>query len=154
MDRNLLVRPATPEDFAQWLPLGHGYNAFYGRAGATALPEQVTQTTWQRFFDAYEPVHARVAEQGGALLGLAHFLFHRSTIRVGPNGYLNDLFTDEAARGRGVGRPLIEAVAERARDSGATSVYWLTHETNATTMRLYDQVAAKSGFIDYRRESP
>ena len=74
------VRTISKADFDAWLPLWNGYNAFYGRTGATALPMEITQTTWQRFFDAYEPVHALVAERDGELLGLAHYLFHRSTI--------------------------------------------------------------------------
>ena len=105
-----------------------------------------------RFFDAYEPVHALVAEIDGRLVGLAHYLFQRSTTAIGPNCYLQDLFTSEAARGRGVGRALIEAVCARARDAGSQRLYWQTHETNATAMRLYDQVAERSGFVVYRRQ--
>ena len=98
------VRPITREDYAGWLQLWTGYNAFYGRAGATALPDDVTAVTWQRFFDPYEPMHALVAcGRDGALLGLVHYLFHRSTTMIQPNCYLQDLFTAEAARGLGVG---------------------------------------------------
>lgn len=145
------VRAVARADFDAWKPLWDGYNAFYGRGGETALPDAITRTTWSRFFDGYEPVHALVAEIDGEIVGLVHYLFHRSTIALGPNCYLQDLFTTEAARGRGVGRALIEAVRQRAADAGAVRVYWLTHETNATAMRLYDQVAERSGFIVYRQ---
>lgn len=148
----VLIRPVAPEDFARWLPLWDGYNAFYGRSGPTALPAEITRTTWQRFLDSAEPVHALVAERGGRLLGLTHYLFHRSTIHLGLVCYLQDLFTAEEARGQGIGGALIEAVATRARGAGAARVYWLTHETNQTARRLYDQVATNSGFIVYRRE--
>ena len=70
MSSNLIIRPAAPDDYAQWLPLWDGYNAFYGRAGETALANEITAATWQRFFDAYEPMHALVAARDGALLGL------------------------------------------------------------------------------------
>ena len=80
----LVIRPVQAQDWNAWLPLWQGYNAFYGRAGATALPEEITRTTWQRFFDAYEPVHALVAQQGERLVGLTHYLFHRSTTQLGP----------------------------------------------------------------------
>ncbi len=146
-----LIRPVEPRDHAQWLPLWEGYNAFYGRAGETALDPAITQMTWSRFFDAYEPVHALVAESAGQLLGLAHYLFHRSTTAIAPNCYMQDLFTSSPARGRGVGRALIEAVYAQARQAGAPRVYWQTHETNQTAMRLYDQVAEKSGFVVYRK---
>jgi GNAT superfamily N-acetyltransferase len=148
----LIVRPVTAADFAQWLPLWEGYNAFYGRAGPTALPAEITWTSWLRFLDAAEPVHALVAERAGQLLGLTHYLFHRSTIHIELVCYLQDLYTAESARGSGIGRALIGAVAERARAAGATRLYWLTHETNHTAMRLYDAVAKRSGFIVYRRE--
>jgi GNAT superfamily N-acetyltransferase len=147
----LTIRPIARSDHAQWLPLWDGYNAFYGRADDTALDPAVTATTWERFFDADEPVHALVAEQDGRLLGLVHYLFHRSTITVGPSCYLQDLFTTAQARGQGVGRALIEAVYAAARQAGAARVYWQTHETNATAMRLYDQVAEHSGFVVYRK---
>jgi len=107
--------------------------------------------TWVRFFDAYEPVHALVAESAGTLIGLTHYLFHRSTISIEPTCYLQDLFTGQAARGKGVGRALIEGVYEQAELAGARRVYWQTHETNLTAMRLYDQVADRSGFVVYRK---
>lgn len=139
------------EDFEQWLPLWQGYNKFYGRSGATALPDEVTKTTWSRFFDAYEPVHAIVAEDQGELVGLVHYLFHRTTISIAPTCYLQDLFTKESTRGQGIGRKLINAVCEQAKIAGATRVHWLTHETNSTAMQLYDKVADRSGFVVYRK---
>jgi GNAT superfamily N-acetyltransferase len=151
MTNVLIIRPVARDDHAQWLPLWDGYNAFYGREGDTALDPAITAMTWERFFDAYEPVHALVAEQGGRLLGLTHYLFHRSTTAIAPSCYLQDLFTTAEARGQGVGRALIEAVYEEARRVGSPRVYWQTHETNATAMKLYDRVAEKSGFLVYRK---
>ena len=151
MTDTLLIRPVQRSDFAEWKILWDGYNAFYGRKEETALPDEITQMTWSRFFDGYEPMHALVAESSGQLIGLAHFLFHRSTIQLGPNCYLQDLFTIEAARGKGVGRALIEEVYRCAALSGSNRVYWLTHETNSVAMKLYDKVADKSGFVVYRK---
>jgi len=151
MHGNLIIRPVARHDYEQWLPLWGGYNAFYGRSGPTALDPEITRTTWQRFFDAYEPVHALVAESDGRLLGLVHYLFHRSTIAIQPNCYLQDLFTTADARGKGVGRALIDGVSEQARLAGSPRVYWLTHETNHTARQLYDKVAENSGFIVYRK---
>jgi len=147
-----IIRPVVASDFAQWLPLWDGYNAFYGRAGLSALPAEITWTTWLRFLDPGEPVHALVAEARGELVGLAHYLFHRSTIRIELACYLQDLYTAESARGQGVGRALIGAVAERARSAGTTRLYWQTHESNHKARRLYDAVAERSGFIVYRHE--
>jgi GNAT superfamily N-acetyltransferase len=144
------IRPVRPDDHAQWLTLWDGYNAFYGRAGATALAPEITAMTWARFFDGYEPMHALVAEQDGELLGLVHFLYHRTTLSLAPYCYLHDLFTSEASRGKGVGRALIEAVYAKAQEARAARVYWLTHNTNATARVLYDKVAEESGFLVYR----
>jgi len=88
MSGELTVRFVIRQDYAQWLPLWDGYNAFYGRSGATALSPEITRMTWARFFDAYEPVYALVAESGGQLLGLTHYLFHRSTTAIEPVCYL------------------------------------------------------------------
>jgi GNAT superfamily N-acetyltransferase len=145
------VRLVQRADFPQWRELWDGYNAFYGRVGDTALAPDITLTTWARFFDAYEPVHALVAEVSGRIVGLAHFLFHRSTIQIPPTCYLADLFTADAVRGQGVGRALIGAVYAHAKLAGSPRVYWQTHESNTNAMRLYDQVAERSGFVVYRR---
>jgi GNAT superfamily N-acetyltransferase len=151
MNDPVTIRAVMRDDFAQWQALWDGYNAFYGRSGPTALGPDITRMTWSRFFDAYEPMHARVAERDGKLLGLVHFLFHRSTIQIAPTCYLQDLFTVEEARGQGVGRALINAVYREAAAAGVPRVYWLTHETNTVAMRLYDTIADKSGFIVYRK---
>lgn len=145
------IRELAKTDYVQWLLLWDGYNHFYGRSGTTALSDEITATTWARFFDEMEPVHALIAEQNGQLVGLTHYLFHRSTTMVEPICYLQDLFTSAEARGRGVGRALIEAVYDCAKAAGAKRVYWQTHETNQTARSLYDQVAEKSGFLVYRK---
>jgi GNAT superfamily N-acetyltransferase len=151
MSSPVRVRLVDQRDFAAWRPLWDGYNAFYGRSGATALPEEITRIAWSRFLDPAEPMHALVAERDGQLLGLAHCLFHRSTTSSANSCYLQDLFTVKEARGLGVGRALIEAVYALASEAGAARVYWQTHETNATAMQLYDKVAEKSGFVVYRK---
>ncbi|KGB57083.1 N-acetyltransferase GCN5 [Sphingopyxis sp. LC81] len=148
----LIVRPAARADYDRWLPLWDGYNAFYGRSGDTALAPEITTATWERFFDPYEPMFALVAEQDGALLGLTHYLLHRSTTSLLPSLYLQDLFTTAEARGKGVGRALIEAVYDAAKERSLPRVYWLTHETNETAMMLYDRIAEKSGFLVYRKQ--
>lgn len=148
MSTGFHIRSAQPADFEQWLPLWEGYNSFYKRT----VPAEVTRSTWARFFDAYEPMHAVVAERDSRLIGLVHYLFHRNTAMLAPTCYLQDLFTAAELRGQGVGRALIEAVYERAQAAGSPRVYWMTQESNTTARRLYDQVAEYSGFIQYRRQ--
>ena len=153
MNTDIRVRPIQPADRAAWEPLWAGYNAFYDRAGDTALAPAITQALWERFFDPAEPVFGLVAEHGGEVVGLVHYLFHRSTSRIEPVCYLQDLFTSPALRGRGVGRALIEGVYARAGDGGAKRVYWQTRETNTAGRLLYDKVARHLGFIVYSHDA-
>lgn len=147
----MIIRELAASDRSQWLTLWDGYNSFYGRVGPTRLSPEITDTTWQRFFDPDEPVYARVAEMDGKLVGLGHYLFHRSTISIAPTCYLQDLFTSEGARGQGIATKLIERVCSEARTEGCGRVYWQTHETNARARKLYDHIAERSGFIVYRK---
>lgn len=144
----IVVRDLALGDKAQWEPLWRGYNAFYKRT----LLAEVNNATFARFFDPAERMHALVAEEDGKLLGLVHFLYHRATAMLELNCYLADLFTNDAARGKGVGRLLIEAVYARAKAAGSSRVYWQTHETNAVAQVLYNKVAERSGFIVYRKQ--
>jgi GNAT superfamily N-acetyltransferase len=152
MTTPLTIREVQKSDYSAWLPLWHGYNAFYGREGATALDPVITEATWSRFFDPAEPVHAFVAELNGQLVGITHYLYHRSTTRLELTCYLQDLFTAPDVRGRGVGRELIAAVCRAAKEHGVRRVYWQTHHTNSAGRVLYDKVAKHMGFIVYAHD--
>ena len=113
MTTALIIRPIKESDFSSWSPLWEGYNAFYGKVNETALDPEITKATWQRFFDLNEPVFALVAESQGKLVGVTHYLYHRSTSRLGLVTYLQDLFTEPSMRGKGVGRALINGVTSK-----------------------------------------
>jgi GNAT superfamily N-acetyltransferase len=147
----IIIRPAVANDYDQWRLLWEGYNSFYGRSGDTAVPQAIVRSTWERFFDPRETMRVLVAELNGEVVGIAHYLFHRSTNCIENVCYLEDLFTAESKRERGVGRALIQAVYKRAREAGSTRVYWMTHESNAAAIALYAQVAERSGFVVFRR---
>jgi GNAT superfamily N-acetyltransferase len=140
------IRVMERTDRTRWAPLWRGYLHFY----RAQVSDEVDHVTFARIFDPLEPVHALVAERGDELIGLAHYLFQRSTWLINPQCYLQDLYVGEGTRGRGVGRALIEAVVGAAMDAGAARVFWNTHETNAVARRLYDAVAERTGFIQYR----
>lgn len=143
----VLVRAAAAADFDAWLPLWHGYQRFY----ETDIPEATTRVTWGRFLAPEEPMHAALAEVDGRVVGLVHYIEHRSCWTTGNYMYLQDLFVDPAVRGGGLGRALIEHVYAEAAARGCSRVWWLTHETNAQAMLLYDRIASKSGFVQYRK---
>lgn len=144
---HITVRPLLPDDRTAWEPLWAGYQRFY----EASIPPEATDATWWRFHDPQVPMHALGALRDGELVGIVHYLFHHSTWTAGPYCYLQDLFIAPEARGLGAGRALIEAVYAAAAAAGASRVYWLTHETNAQAMHLYDQLATRSGFVQYRR---
>jgi GNAT superfamily N-acetyltransferase len=144
----ITVRPVKPGDRAAWEPLWQGYLSFY----KSALPSDVTDATWSRFFDTLEPLGAFVAERDGRLIGIAHYLLHRSTWAPIGYCYLEDLFVEASVRGSGAGRALIAAVESAGRDAGASRLYWMTNETNETAQKLYDQIAERPGFVQYRKK--
>ena len=144
---SVIIRPAVAGDRAAFEVLWSGYNTFY----RAQVPAAVTEASWQRWQDPHSGMHLLVVERAGELIAFATFLFHPSSWSIGPYCYLEDLFTAESARGTGAGRVLITAVAEAARAAGAERLYWVTHETNAVAQALYDRVAEKTGFIQYRR---
>ncbi|MDR5836100.1 GNAT family N-acetyltransferase [Caballeronia sp. LZ034LL] len=141
------IKPVDNDDFHRWLPLWKDYQRFY----KVDIPESVTRETWARFLDPDEPMHAALATAGDRAFGLVHSLYHRSTWTKSDYCYLQDLFVAADARGGGIGRALIEYVCDAAEQRGVSRVHWLTHETNQAGMRLYDSVAERSGFIQYRK---
>jgi ribosomal protein S18 acetylase RimI-like enzyme len=141
------IRPATSSDFDNWSRLWQGYLDFYR---AQVSPATVLRT-WQRLLDPAEPVHAILAVVDGASVGLAHVIDYPNCWTAENDVYLQDLFVDPCARGHGIGRALIEHVYADAAVRGCTRVWWLTRETNVRAMRLYGQVAERTGFVQYRR---
>jgi GNAT superfamily N-acetyltransferase len=143
----LALKPLQAEDYAVWSRLWRGYQSFY----KAVIPDEVSAVTWGRILDASEPVNGLLAWQGDQAVGLVHFIWHRSTWTSGDYCYLQDLFVDPEIRGAGIGRRLIEAVYAAAEAKGCSRVHWLTHETNETAMQLYDRIADRSGFLQYRK---
>jgi len=141
------IRPVTAADQAVWRPLWQAYLKFY----ETELPDAVYQSTWQRFLDPAETTNAALAWQDGKAVGLVHFIYHRSNWSVQNSCYLQDLFVAPGQRGTGLGRLLIEHVYATAAEAGCNKVHWLTHETNATAIQLYERIAERPGFIQFRQ---
>lgn len=141
---NVEITRLTSQDRGRWTELWGAYLAFY----ETSLPDGIFEHTWNRVLqDAV--LHGFAARLDGQIVGITHFLFHSSAWTITPVCYLQDLFVDGAVRGHGIGRTLIEAVAARAQEQGATRLYWQTQDHNTTARRLYDRIAKNSGFIRY-----
>jgi GNAT superfamily N-acetyltransferase len=147
MPAGVKVRAIEPTDYASWLPLWRGYQQFY----RVDIPLKTTDVTWNRMLDPGEPMHGALAVRDGRAVGMVHYVRHRSCWTVGDYCYLQDLFVTNDARGVGVGRKLIEHVYAAACAAGCSRVHWLTHETNKEAMLLYDRIAERSGFLQYRR---
>jgi GNAT superfamily N-acetyltransferase len=147
MSANVLIRAIGEDEREAWNPLWAGYLTFY----KTALAQEISDISWARFHDSSEPIFALGGYVDGELTGFAHYLFHRSTWARNRYCYLEDLFVADEARGRGLGRALIEEVYRKAEAAGASRVYWLTQSSNAQARALYDRVADNLGFIQYRK---
>ncbi|MBC3955901.1 MULTISPECIES: GNAT family N-acetyltransferase [Pseudomonas] len=141
------IRPVSADDQTAWLPLWQAYLHFY----KTELAEGVSDVTWQRFLDPSEPTHAALAWLDGKAVGMVNFIYHRSNWSIGNACYLQDLFVAPEQRGTGLGRQLIEHVYATAKAAGCEKVHWLTHETNATAIQLYERVAERGGYIQFRK---
>jgi len=144
---HVVIRPIGSGERLDWQPLWKGYLDFY----RTTVSKETYDVTWTRLNDPHEPMFALGAYVDGELQGIVHYLYHRSCWTIGDYCYLQDLFVAEGSRKLGLGRALIEAVYKVAKDAGASRVHWLTHETNATARALYDDLADRPGFIQYRK---
>jgi GNAT superfamily N-acetyltransferase len=140
------IRTPAKDEKEAWLPLWQGYLVFY----ESTLPDAMSDLTWQRFHDSAEPMHVLAAYEDGAMVGFATCIFHRSTWARHHYCYLEDLFVDESRRGKGVARKLIEAVRAAAREKSCDRLYWQTRAGNKTAQALYDRLAEKTDFIQYR----
>jgi GNAT superfamily N-acetyltransferase len=148
MSDMVTIRPLAKSDEAEWRRLWTLYLEFY----ESSVSEQVYQTTWRRLHSGDEgEFKGLIAELDGRPVGLTHYLYHRHCWRLENVCYLQDLYADETARGKGVGRALIQAVYDAADAAGCPTVYWLTQDFNATARRLYDRIGAKTPFIKYQR---
>lgn len=144
---DLVIRPVGPGERADWEPLWQGYLTFY----ESSVSKEATEVLWRRLHDPAEPMHVLGAYRDGRLIGIAQYLFHRSCWTIGDYCYLQDLFVAQDVRGSGAGRALIAAVELEARKAGASRIHWLTKEENHSARALYDQMADRSGFIQYRK---
>ena len=138
----------TPADKAGWLPLWQAYLDFYSHP----LTDDMTDLTFARFLDEAESMYMLVAREDARVVGFASFILHRSTWAQGSYCYLEDLYVDAAMRGKGVARGLIAAVAEAGKAKGAERLYWVTEASNTTAQALYDKVASRTDFIQFRRD--
>ncbi|MEM0954551.1 MAG: GNAT family N-acetyltransferase [Pseudomonadota bacterium] len=145
---SLHIRPLQADDHVQWQRLWAIYLAYY----ETALPEEVSATTWHRLLNADHPhINGLIALEGDEPVGMVHYIFHASTFELADVCYLEDLVVQPESRGKSYGRALIEAVYAAADAAGCPSVYWMTQHFNAVGRRLYDRVGELTPFIRYDR---
>jgi len=143
----IVIRAMLLAERAIWEELWTGYLDFYN----TKISQETKSITWARLNDPNEPMYLLAAALAGRIVGIVHYLYHRSCWSVDDYCYLQDLFVVPDARGKGVGAALIKEVETIARAAGANRIYWLTKEDNVGARALYDKLADRSGFIQYRK---
>ena len=139
------VRAVERADREGWERLRDGYAAFYG----VAQTAEMTDRVWGWLMDPGHEVEGLVAEDGGRLVGLAHFRAFARPLSASTGAFLDDLFVEPDARGSGAAAALIEAVAEVGRARGWSVVRWITAGDNARARALYDRVAVETPWVTY-----
>ena len=140
-----LIRAALPADEATWRQLWRGYCDFY----RVHLSDAVTDRTWKRILDPDSQIMCIVAEVDGQVYGFANCVVHENTWETQPVCYLEDLFVLPSARGRGIGKALVEWLRNSMRAEGWARLYWMTRENNEEARTLYDQFGRADGFVRY-----
>lgn len=144
------IKPLQQTNKNQWQTLWQGYLDFY----QTHLPQATTDNTWQKIVDENSSIYGFGAwqndDQNEKLVGFVHVVLHPNTWNTNDCCYLEDLFVNDKARGQGVGKALIEYVYDFAKTKNCNRVYWVTDSDNITAQRLYEKVANKMDFIQYR----
>lgn len=149
MNQKICIQPLTEISYQQWMPLWEAYQSFY----AVQLSDEINQSTWQRLSQPkYEQMYGFAALINQEVVGIVHVVEHESCWTIQPYAYLQDLYTVENLRGRGIARQLIEQVRIYTQQRQCDRVYWLTHQNNQIAQQLYDRVAKKTGFIQYRMD--
>lgn len=141
----MIIRSMEARDREAWAPLFIGYGEFY----ETAFTEEIVESTWRRLLDPSEGIDGVVAERDGVVVGFAHYRSHPDTFSTGRDWFLDDLYTEPAARGAGVASALIEHIVALMRASEHGTLRWITAESNERAQRLYDRVAHRSTWITY-----
>jgi hypothetical protein len=81
---DVVIRPLRRDERADWQPLWKGYLDFY----KTSVPKEVYDATWARLHDPNEPMWLLGAYVDGKLVGIVHYLYHRSCWTIGDYCYL------------------------------------------------------------------
>ena len=136
-----MIRSISPADRDAWAPLFVAYGVFY----ETDFSPEVVESTWLRLVTEGSGIDALVAEVDGKVVGFAHYRSHPDTFSTGRDWFLDDLYTDPTARGKGVATELIEHVKNLADGT----LRWITDETNTTAQRVYEKVAKRTTWVTY-----
>jgi GNAT superfamily N-acetyltransferase len=139
------VRPIEARDETVWRELFLAYGIFYG----TEFTRPQMDAVWGWLMDPNHPTKAWVAEVNGGVVGFGHMRTHWDTFTGGPAWYLDDLFTDPAARGHGVATAIIAALRAHADAHGGGTISWITAADNATAQSVYDKIAARQTWVTY-----
>ncbi|MBN9607119.1 MAG: GNAT family N-acetyltransferase [Actinomycetales bacterium] len=141
------IRAIEERDLPRWRELFRAYGVFY----ETDFDDAVLDSTGARLLAEGSGVDGLVAELDGEVVGFAHYRRHPDTFSTGHDWYLDDLYTDEAARGRGVASALIDALAHRATATGPGTLRWITAADNARAQRVYDRLATRTSWVTYEK---
>ena len=141
------ILPLENITFEQWLPLWQGYLTFY----KSQLSEEQIRLSWKRITNPEQTdLFGFAIQVNDDVVGFVHLISHMSMWTDKPYCYLQDLYVSETHRNQGLAKQLIEHSYQVCAGK-FDRVYWLTQESNLTAQYLYDKVATKTGFIQYKK---
>lgn len=136
-----MIEVVSEQNFEEVLPMIRQYQEFYKVA-------DICDDRNREFFSQLGETNPEGCQflfrDGDQVLGFATVYFTYSSTIAAKTATMNDLFTISEARGKGVGRQLIEHCREFAKTKGAVRLQWMTAEDNQTAMRLYDSLDTKN----------
>jgi GNAT superfamily N-acetyltransferase len=143
------IRPAREDEIEELLPLMRAYCDFYESSpsdqGVIAMARTLISDPSQGA--------VFIAREDGRAIGFATLDWKWSMLKGARIGYLEDLFVDPAARGRGTADALIQVCADRCRELGMPAMEWLTAPDNRRAQKVYDRTgAAADTYLEYDLE--
>lgn len=137
---SLSIRAAVPPDLSLIASLIRELAEYEKLSHAVRFDESVLG---ENLFGARPGAEVLIGELDGTPQGFALFFHNFSTFEGRPGIYLEDLFVRPEARGKGLGKALISAVAALAVDRDCARFEWSVLDWNTPSIAFYEALGAK-----------
>ena len=140
------IRWADPRDEAAWRRMWSDFI----KSGPEPCSAEAPDTVWRGAMDVASPLGLLIAtDDADEPIGFLLYVTHPWSWSARWVTYLLDIYVAPSSRGQGIGRKLIEHLAEFGREEGWLKIYWMTQTDNDAAHRLYNKVAERSALVRY-----